>query len=173
MLHISNTDTLKSIYFVYFHSLKKYGKSSGVIHLTAKRFLYCWRKLLRLMMGVNSRSSCRYLFKRLEILTVPCEYVCSLINFITNIEDHFHTNQDVHSVNTRHKHYTHKPTANLSCVQKSTYYAGIKIFSILKSDLKSIMNEKTRFNIALKRYSKHTHSTLFMNTYCLKSESFI
>jgi hypothetical protein len=32
-------------------------------------------------------------------------------------EEHFQTNADVHSVNIRHKHYLHKPTANLSCFQ--------------------------------------------------------
>ena len=34
MLHISNTDTLKSICFAYFHSLMKNGIIMGVIHLT-------------------------------------------------------------------------------------------------------------------------------------------
>jgi hypothetical protein len=44
-------------------------------------------------------------------------------------EEHFQTNADVRSVNTRHRHYLHKPTANLSCFQKNTYYAGIKMFT--------------------------------------------
>jgi hypothetical protein len=58
MYHISNTDILKSIYFAYFHSLMKY----GIIfwgNSTAKSYLHCKRKLLRLMMGVKSHNSCR------------------------------------------------------------------------------------------------------------------
>jgi hypothetical protein len=39
----------------------------------------------------------------------------------------------------------------------SLYYARIKIFNSLPSDLKILMNEKAQFKIALKRYS-NTHS---------------
>jgi hypothetical protein len=68
-------------------------------------------------------------------------YLFSLINFITNNEELFQMNADILSVNTRHKHYHHKPTANLLCFQKNGYYAGIKIFNNLPSDLESLMNE--------------------------------
>jgi hypothetical protein len=91
-------------------------------------YLHCKRKL-----AVESRNSCRDLFKRLEILTLPCEYIFSLTLFITNNDEHFQTNADVHCVNTRYKHYLHKPTASLSSFQKSTHYAGIKIFNSLPS----------------------------------------
>jgi hypothetical protein len=66
----------------------------------------------------------------------------SLINFITNNEEHFQTNAEVHSVNKKYKHCLHKQTTNLSCFQKRAYYAVIKIFNNLPSDLKSLMNEK-------------------------------
>jgi hypothetical protein len=78
------------------------------------------------------------------------------------------TNAVVHSVNTRHKHNLHKSSANLSCFQNGTYYAGIKIFNNLPFALKSHMNEKAQFKITPKWYLTHTHSTLLMNTYCLK-----
>jgi hypothetical protein len=63
----------------------------------------------------------------------------------------------VHSVNTRNKHHLHRPIANLTCFQKSTYYSGIKIFNNLPSSLKHLMNEKAKFKVALKRYL-NTHS---------------
>jgi hypothetical protein len=75
----------------------------------------------------------------------------NLINFIANNKEHFQTNADVHS-NTRHKHYLHKPIANLSCFQKNTYYAGTNIFNNLPSDLKILMNEKAQLKTAQKRY---------------------
>jgi hypothetical protein len=133
MLHISNIDTLKAIYLAYFHTLMKYGIILVVIQLTVKK------KAVRIMMGVKSCNSCGDLFKRLQILTLFSEYLYSLINFITNNEEHFQMNADVHSVNVRHKHCLHKPTANSSCFQKS---AQIKIFSNLPYDLKCLMSEK-------------------------------
>jgi hypothetical protein len=54
------------------------------------------KKIVRLMMYVKSHNYCRGLFKRLEILTLPCEYIFSLMNFITNNEEHFQTNADGH-----------------------------------------------------------------------------
>jgi hypothetical protein len=116
------------------------------------------------MKGVKSHNSYRDLFKRLEILALSYKHIFSLKNFLTNNKEHFQTNADVHNVNKRHKHYFHKPTVNLSCFQKNAYYAGIKIFSILPSDLTSLINDKVRFKIARKRYS-NTYSFYSFDEY--------
>jgi hypothetical protein len=56
-------------------------------------------------------------------------HALSLLLFIVNNQEHFQTsNSAVHSVNTRNKNQLHRPIVNLSCFQKSAYYAGIKIF---------------------------------------------
>jgi hypothetical protein len=81
-------------------------------------------------------------------------------------------NADVDSVNRRHKYHLHKPVANLSCFQKSIYYAWINIFNNQPCDLKCLMNEKAGFKVALKRYL-NTHSALLKNTYCLENDSCI
>jgi hypothetical protein len=47
------------------------------------------KKSVRLMAGVKTRNSWRSLFKRLEILAVPSEYIISLMNVITYNQEHF------------------------------------------------------------------------------------
>jgi hypothetical protein len=47
------------------------------------------------MMGVKYHNSCKDLFKRLEILTFPYEYIFSLIKFFSNNKEHFPTNAEV------------------------------------------------------------------------------
>jgi hypothetical protein len=74
------------------------------------------------------------------------------MNFIVNNQEHFQTNSDIHSVNTRNKNQLHRPIANLSCFQKSAYYVGIKIFYSLPSSLTSLVNKMAQFEVALKRY---------------------
>jgi hypothetical protein len=69
------------------------------------------------------------------------------------------TNADVHSVNTRNKCHLHRPVANISCFQKSAYYARINIFNNLPSGLKSLMNEKAKFN-TLKLSGYYTYHLL-------------
>jgi hypothetical protein len=134
-------------------------------------YLYCKRKFLD-SWCVKSHNSCRDLFKRIEISALPCEYIFSLINFITNNKELFQAIGEVHSVNIRQQHYLHKPAANLSCFQKSTYYARIKFFNNLPSDLKSFMKEKARFKTALKRYL-NTCSFYSLDEYLLSKKCLI
>jgi hypothetical protein len=89
LLHISNTDPLKSIYFAYFHSLMKYriiflGSSSD-----SKKVFTLQKKIVRIMVGVKPQNSCRDLFKRFQILPLLCEYIFSLLNFIISNQEHF------------------------------------------------------------------------------------
>jgi hypothetical protein len=104
------------------------------------------------MVGAYPRTPCRSLFKKLEILPVPCQYVFSLMNFFVNNEENFQTNSSVHSINTRDKCRLHRPTANLSCLQKSAFYSGIRIFNSLPHSLINLENEKAQFKVALRRY---------------------
>jgi hypothetical protein len=52
------------------------------------------------MAVATPRNSRRNLFKRLEIVPIPCEYVFSLTNFTVNIQEHFQTNPAVCNVST-------------------------------------------------------------------------
>jgi hypothetical protein len=83
-----------------------------------KKIFTLRKKIVRLMAGFKPRNSCRSLFKRLEILALPCECIFSLMNFIVTNQEHFQTNSTIHSVNTRNKHQLHRPISNLSCFQK-------------------------------------------------------
>jgi hypothetical protein len=82
LFHISNTDTLKSIYFAYFHSLMKYRIIFWDNSSDSKKIFTLQKKIVRIMVGVKPQNSCRELFKRLQILPFPCEYILSLLNFI-------------------------------------------------------------------------------------------
>jgi hypothetical protein len=129
---------LKSIYFAYFHSLVKY----GIIFLSnssdSKKVFTLQKKTVRIIVGIKPQNSCADLFKGLQILPLLCEYIFSLLNFIRSNQEHFQANSVAHSVNIRNKHHLNRPTANLSGIQKSTHYSGIKIFNNLPSSLKSV-----------------------------------
>jgi hypothetical protein len=68
----------------------------------SKKILTLQKKLLRLMAGVKVGNSCKNLYKRLEILTLPCEYIFSLMNFTVNNQEHFKTNS-IHYTQCQHK----------------------------------------------------------------------
>jgi hypothetical protein len=104
------------------------------------------------MVGAHPKTSCKRLFKKLEILPVPSQYIYSLINFFVNNQENFQTHSSVHNINTRNKHHLHRPTANLSCFQKSALYSGITVFNSLPRSITNLKNEKTQFKVALKKY---------------------
>ena len=116
------------------------------------------------MAGAQHRTSCRSLFEQLEILPVPCQNILSLMNFFINNWEIFQTNSSIHSINTRNKHHLHRPNANLSCIQKSTFYAGIKIFNSLPLSVTILKMDKAKFKAVLRKYL-HTHSCYSVHEY--------
>jgi len=56
------------------------------------------------------------LIKKLDTLSVPCEYIFSLMMFTVTNLDNFQTNSVVHGMNRRAKHQLQRPTVSLSCI---------------------------------------------------------
>jgi hypothetical protein len=50
------------------------------------------KKIIRILAGTQHKTFCRSLFKQLEILPVPCQYILLLMNFIINNQDILQTN---------------------------------------------------------------------------------
>jgi hypothetical protein len=72
VFHIYSTDTLK--HFSDFHSTMKYGVSFGGNSPNTKSIFSSQKKIIRIMVGTISDTLCQIMFKRLEILPLPCEY---------------------------------------------------------------------------------------------------
>jgi hypothetical protein len=71
------------------------------------------------MSGVGAKSSCRNLFKKLDILPVSCQYILlSLMMAVGDNQKNIWTNLSVHGLDTRNKNQLHFPTANFSCFQR-------------------------------------------------------
>jgi IS1 family transposase len=113
----------------------KYGIIFWGISPNGKMIFTLQKTTVRIIADVKSRTSCRNLFMRLEILHLPCEDIFTLMNCVVNKQENFQKNSAINSVNTRNRENLHRPNANLSCFQKSAYYASIKIFeSTIKSE---------------------------------------
>jgi hypothetical protein len=141
------------VYFAYFHSVIKYGIIFWWNSTDADQVFILQRRIIRITAGVGPRSSCRGLFKKLDILPVPCQYIFSLMMFVVDNEDNFQINLSIHGVHTRNKTQRHRPIANLSCFQKSVPYVGVKIFNSLPSSISNLRNDKLRFKVTAKETS--------------------
>lgn len=154
---IGDINLLKMSYFAYFHSVMKYGLIFWGNSSEAKHVFVLQKKAIRIMAGVHKRTSCKNIFRNLEILTLPCEYILSLMMLYIKNQDKFSTNQDIHHFNTRHKSDLHLPSVSLSCFKKGVRYSCITVFNALPNYLKDLKNNEKRFRKELTKFL-HTHT---------------
>jgi len=93
-------NVLRTVYFSYFHSVMSYGIIFwGNSHLSANIFKI-QKRIIRIITNKGKRDSCQQLFKTLQILTVPSQYIFSLLVFVNKNKGLFLSNSDIHDINT-------------------------------------------------------------------------
>ena len=109
---------LRTIYFAYFHSVMTYGIIFwGNSHLSSNIF-EIQTTALRIITNKSKRESCRLLCNQLQILTLPSQYIFSLLIFFVKNKDLFLLNSDIHTINTRNNSNLYMPNTNLTIFQK-------------------------------------------------------
>jgi hypothetical protein len=71
VVHISDINTHKSIYYAYFHSIIKYGTNFGGNSANSGKIFTLQRKAVRIITGAQLRTSCKVYLNNLAILPVP------------------------------------------------------------------------------------------------------
>ena len=111
MKPILTLNNLKTIYYSYVHSIISYGiifwgnsSHSSIIFKIQKR-------IIRIITHSHHRTSCRDLFKNLNILPLKSQYVLLLAMFVVENPGDFIINSDIHSLNTRQNSHLHHPSA--------------------------------------------------------------
>jgi hypothetical protein len=152
LVHVLHTDTLRTVYFAYVHCVVKYGIIFWGKSTNMERVFLLQKRILRIMMGLGPRCSCKGLFKNLDILPIPCLCIFSLVMFVVDSPNNFQTNSTLHCISTIYKNQLHRPTVNLSCIQNGVTYSAIKIYNSLPSDTSRLQNDKSSFKLALRKY---------------------
>jgi len=68
------------------------------------------KRVVRVMSGAGPRSSCRILFRKLNILWIACQYILSLMLLIVHNQKDFLTN----GLDIRNKNHLYLPAVSLS-----------------------------------------------------------
>ena len=106
------------------------------------------------MSGVVAKSSCVNLFKKLDILPVPCQYRLSLMVFGMDIHKNFQSNLSVHGLDTRNK---------ISCICRLQIFQVFReVFpTLLPNNIKNVRNERVQFrNVPCKYFISHSFYSL-------------
>jgi len=94
---------MKMVYHSLFHSIMPYGIMFWGNSPYSPIIFKMQKRVLRILVGVGYRDSCRELFKELKILTLSSQYILSLLLFVIQNRGHFASNSSFHNINTRQK----------------------------------------------------------------------
>jgi hypothetical protein len=122
---------LKTAYFSYFYSIMSYGVIFWGNSCISNDIFKIQKEIIRILDNKTKRDSCRHLFKELQLLTLPSQYIFSLLIFVVNNRDLLSLNSEIHNLNTRYKNNLHLPSTNLTMVQKGILYSGSRFFNYL------------------------------------------
>ena len=145
-------NTLKMIYFAYFHSIMEYGIVFWGNSVESIKIFQQQKRIIRIMTGSSPRTSCRGLFKELEILTTTSQYVLSLMKLLSTNLENYNFNITIHDKNTRSKLKLHKPSTRLSMYQKNVYFNSIEVYNRLLGAIAELIRNKKPFSNQLKKY---------------------
>jgi hypothetical protein len=163
--YFMSSETLWVVYFSNNLSIIKYGIVFWGSSTNISRVFKLQKKVIRITSGVGSRDSCRGLFRKLDILPLPCEYILSLMLFVIDNQSNFRSGLEVHGLNTISKNQLYLPTSNLSVFQKGTTFSGIRLFNSLPGTIQSLRNNTACFKIACFHISWLIHFILLLKSW--------
>jgi hypothetical protein len=120
-----------------FHSVLAYGIIFWGISSSSLELFKLQKRVVRIMTGQGNRTSCRDLFKKLEILPLKSQYIFSILLFVVKNKKHFITNYDNHNVETRQYENLHFPHLRLTLCQNGVYFVELEFLTSYLLILKS------------------------------------
>lgn len=160
-----DTNVLRTVYFAYIQSVLSYGLIfwGGSSELEDVFVIQKWA--IRIMKGLNKRTSCRNHFKELHILPLPSLYIFEILNFTKRNIKRFNMNSDFHEYNTRNRNNLRDVSHRMSLYEHSPRSVGISLYNQLPLrirnlnviDFKATVRGELEFNCfySVKEFEKH------------------
>lgn len=123
----TNLNTLKIVYFANFESLIRYGIIFWGSSSQLETVFLIQKKVLRIVLKLKFRETCRGHFKSQKLLTVVALYILECLVFMFKHSELFETCFYQHTYETRREQYKY-PVHRLSLTEKGAHYCCIKFF---------------------------------------------
>jgi hypothetical protein len=131
---------IRSIYYAYFQSRLQYGI---IFWGSAKDSIMVFRiqkKVMRLIVGVNKRTSCRSIFIQFKILTVPSLYILVTLRFIKQMRDNLECSFQKYEYNTRGKNKLYIRTCKTALFQNNVLNKASRLYNKLLERIRILEN---------------------------------
>lgn len=135
---------------LYYHSNIQSVISYGIVFWGSSAFTMdvfrAQKRIVRCMLRLGPRVSCRTHFPALGILTIPSLYFLQLVMFVRRYSYLFSSNKDFYTcdmvITTRSRNELCIPAHSSSFYEKGPYYSAVKAYRNLPSHLKQITDDK-------------------------------
>jgi hypothetical protein len=129
-LNVTDINTLRSTHFANFYSHLRYGiLFRGGDSQSAKVFKL-QKKVVRLIHNVKRKTSCRELFRTLNILPAPCVYIMETVYYIKLNNKGLKQNLAIHDNKTRHRSNFQTQFCRTNIFKKSVNNPGAKLYKL-------------------------------------------
>jgi len=120
-----------------------WGGGGGTGGEVTTRILRIQKQVIRSMVAVSSRTSCRQLFKELNILTLVSLYIMEVTCYIRKHHQFVDLNSNIHAHNTQRKMDIHIQLYNTDLYKRSIINMGTKLYTKIPGYVKEIDSYKT------------------------------
>jgi hypothetical protein len=149
---LRSPEVLRMVYFSYFYSIISYGIIFwGKSHHSVNIFKI-QKRIIRIITNSNRYYTRHPLFKQLQILPLPLQYIFSILLFVITNKKLFQLNSQVHNIHNRYNDNLHLLSTGLTLVQKGVAYSGCKIYNHLPPQIEKISNNVALFKTTLKKF---------------------
>jgi len=137
---VVDEDVLLSFYYASAFSRMSYGIIFWGCSGGASDVFIIQKRIIRCIVGIDSRTSCRPYFKRLKLLTLFAIYILELLLHIFKNKSSFKRHIDVHGYPTRQMNDFYPPLNTCNITKQSPDTWGVKFFNALPLELKQLEN---------------------------------
>ncbi|KAK9884566.1 hypothetical protein WA026_007409 [Henosepilachna vigintioctopunctata] len=131
-------ESLLTVYYSYVYCQMSYNVILWGNSADSFRIFLCQKRIIRTLLNLPLRESCRQHFIRHKILTFPCIYILNCILYIKDNINSFKTHSAVHSYPTRNNDLLALPKHKTAKFQRGHIYQGIKLFNHLPMTLRHL-----------------------------------
>lgn len=117
-----DASAMMTAYYALFHSHLDYGVLLWGDSVNSDRVFLMQKRALRVLAGVHPRHSCRELFRKYHIMTLPGLFIYRTLLSIHEISDTLGTHRDMHHYNTRHRDNFVAPKLRLSVSKRNSLH---------------------------------------------------
>lgn len=127
---------LVSIYYAHIETHLRYGVILWGWSTESSEVFIAQKRAVRAIAGISQRVSCKSLFQRYNILTLPSLFIYEMSVYVFQNQGKFQLNRDNCAVNTRNKNELHIPFVKYTTSSKSPNILGPRIFNLIPNNIK-------------------------------------